>query len=229
MKSKRLETLCRKLSNVCTRVKARMPLLRQLEFAFRSTDILSVGQPGVSPGELVESAGKMPAGPTAETAVLLQTARELLRAHGADRIARELRVEWNSRLKTAAGRADYCQKLISLNPQLFEHPTEIDRTLRHELAHILAQLRAGRRRVLPHGAEWRQACCDLGIADEKRCHNLPFKVSESARRYVYKCPQCQRDFPRVRRIMRAVACLACCRAHNGGEFDARFRLKLVRL
>ena len=221
--------LCRKLSNVCTRVKARMPLLRQLEFAFRSTDILSVGQPGVSLGELVESAGKMPAGPTAETAVLLQTARELLRAHGADRIARELRVGWNSRLKTAAGRADYCQKLISLNPQLFEHPAEIDRTLRHELAHILAQFRAGRRRVLPHGAEWRQACCDLGIADEKRCHSLPFKVSESARRYVYKCPQCQRDFPRIRRIMRAVACLACCRAHNGGEFDARFRLKLVRL
>jgi hypothetical protein len=26
-----------------------------------------------------------------------------------------------------------------------------------------------------------------------------------------------------------VACLACCRAHNGGEFDARFRLELVRL
>ncbi|PYJ32993.1 MAG: hypothetical protein DME79_07690 [Verrucomicrobia bacterium] len=161
----------------------------------------------------------MPTGPTAGTAVLLQTARELLRAHGADRIARELRVEWNSRLKTAAGRADYCQKLISLNPQLFEHPAEIDRTLRHELAHILAQFRAGRRRVSPHGAEWRQACCDLGIADEKRCHSLPFQVSESARRYVY----------RVRRIMRAVACLACCRAHNGGEFDARFRLKLVRL
>jgi hypothetical protein len=46
---------------------------------------------------------------------------------------------------------------------------------------------------------------------------------------VYKCRQCQRDFPRARRIMRAVACLACCRAHNGGEFDARFRLKLVRL
>ena len=153
-----------------------MPLLRQLEFAVRSADILSVGQPGVSPGELVESAGKMPTGPTAGTAVLLQTARELLRAHGADRIARELRVEWNSRLKTAAGRADYRQKLISLNPQLFEQPTEIDRTLRHELAHILAQFRAGRRRVLPHGAEWRQACCDLGIADEKRCHNLPFKV-----------------------------------------------------
>jgi hypothetical protein len=31
----------------------------------------------------------------------------------------------------------------------------------------------------------------------------------------------------VRRIRRAIACLACCRAHNGGEFDPRFRLRLV--
>ena len=101
-----------------------MPLLRQLEFVFRSTDILSVGQSGVSRGKLIiEQAGspqrvrraadKMPASPTAETAVLLQTARELLRSLGAARIAGELRVEWNSRLKTAAGRADYRQKLVS--------------------------------------------------------------------------------------------------------------------
>jgi SprT protein len=215
-----------------------MPLLRQLEFAFRSTDILSVGQPGVSPGELVIEqagspqrvrpvAGKMPAGPTAETAVLLQTARELLRAHGADRIARELRVEWNSRLKTAAGRADYRQKLISLNPRLFEHQAEIDRTLRHELAHILAQFRAGRRRILPHGDDWRTACRDLGISDEKRCHNLPFPAQTYAVRFIYRCPNCRQEFPRVRRVRRAVACLSCCRKHNGGEFDARFRLKLL--
>jgi len=205
-----------------------MPLLRQLEFAFRSIGILPMGQPGVPPGEfMIEPAGRMPAGPTAETAVLLQTARELLRAHGGDRIAREVRVEWNSRLKTAAGRADYRQQLISLNPRLFEHPAEIDRTLRHELAHILAQFRAGRRRILPHGIEWRQACRDLGIADEKRCHNLPFVTRTYAARFVYRCPNCRQEFPRVRRVRRAVACLACCRKHNGGEFDPRFKLKLV--
>ncbi len=205
-----------------------MPLLRQLEFAFRSTGILPMGQPGVPPGEfMIEPAGRMPAGPTAETAVLLQTARELLRAHGGDRIAREVRVEWNSRLKTAAGRADYRQQLISLNPRLFEHPAEIDRTLRHELAHILAQFRAGRRRILPHGIEWRQACRDLGIADEKRCHNLPFVTRTYAARFVYRCPNCRQEFPRVRRVRRAVACLACCRKHNGGEFDPRFKLKLL--
>lgn len=205
-----------------------MPSLRQLEFEFRSTNLVFVGPPGVAPGELInESEGNVPAGHTSGTAVLLQTARELLCSLGAKRIATELRVEWNSRLKTAVGRADHHQRLISLNPRLVEHPAEIDRTLRHELAHILAQFRAGRRRISPHGSAWQQACCDLGIAGEKRCHTLPFPAKHYAPRFIYRCPNCRRDFPRVRRIKRAIACLACCRAHNGVEFDARFRLELM--
>jgi SprT protein len=204
-----------------------MPLLRQIEFAFQTkaalTSILSLRE-----RRTTESPGKSQVAGSGRDLHLETSARELLRRHGADRIARELRVEWNPRLKTAAGRADYRQKLIFLNPRLVEHPDEIHRTLCHELAHLLAQFRAGRRRILPHGDEWQQACRDLGIGDEKRCHNLPFSVSERARRYLYRCPNCQRDFPRVHRIRRAVACLACCRAHNCGEFDSRFRLKLVR-
>jgi SprT protein len=210
-----------------------MPLLRQLEFAFEQfATIVSVGQGGV-----VGQALRLLNSETATGAVALQfrrrdldletKARELLRAHDANRIATQLRVEWNSRLKTAAGRADYRQKLISLNPRLSEHPAEIDRTLRHELAHLLAQFRAGRRRILPHGEEWREACRDLGIKGERRCHNLPFPVRRYGARFVYRCPNCRQEFPRVRRVRRAVACLACCRAHNGGEFDARFRLRLV--
>jgi SprT protein len=159
---------------------------------------------------------------------LAEKARELLILAGASRIAREVRVEWNARLKTCAGRVDYGKKLISLNPRLGEHGfSEVDRTLRHELAHLLAQFRAGRRRVLPHGGEWRAACHDLGIGDEKRCHSLPFPIRERARRFVYKCPHCLVDFPRVRRIKRASACLACCRAHNRGKFHPKFRLQLL--
>jgi SprT protein len=155
-------------------------------------------------------------------------ARELLRLNGADRIAVEVRVEWNPRLKSSAGRADHRQKLILLNPRLREHgAAEIERTFRHELAHLLAQFRAGRRRILPHGSEWREACQDLGIGDEKRCHNLPLPTTERPRRFLYKCPNCQRDFARAHRIRRAIACLACCRAYNGGKFDARFRLRLA--
>ena len=212
-----------------------MRLLRQLEFAFEQFATRLV--------ERNDSAGRalgLPACQTATEAVALQLkgrdvgleteARELLRSLGAKRIATEIRVEWDPRLKTAAGRADYRHKLISLNPQLVEHPAEIDRTLRHEIAQILAQFREkSRRRISPHGPEWQHACRDLGIADEKRCHTLPFPATRYAPRFIYRCPNCRRDFPRLRKIKRTVACLACCRAHNGGEFDARFRLKLLRL
>ncbi len=155
-------------------------------------------------------------------------AREILNSLGAKSLSKKVRVEWNPRLRSAAGRADASKALISLNPLLQEHDAaEIERTFRHELAHLLAQFRAGRRRVFAHGREWRTACRDLGIGDETRCHNLPFPITQRARRFLYRCPNCGRDFPRARRIRRAIACLACCRAHNRGDFDARFRLRLV--
>jgi SprT protein len=198
-----------------------MPLLRQLEFAFQTVAVsLWDAKCGSGSERFAERSSY-------RNGDLETTARDLLRANGAHRIASTVRVKWNPRLKTAAGRADYSQKLILLNPRLFEHPTEIDRTLRHELAHVLAQFRAGRRKIRPHGAEWRQACLDLGIADEKRCHNLPFPTRTYAARFVYRCPNCRQEFRRARRVRRSVACLACCRKHSGGDFDPRFRLRLV--
>jgi predicted SprT family Zn-dependent metalloprotease len=156
-------------------------------------------------------------------------AREILSALDAEELAREVHVEWNARLFSAAGRADARRNLISLNPRLREHgPAEIERTLRHELAHLLAQFRAGRRRIPPHGAAWRKACRDLGIADESRCHTLPFPVRKQTPRFLYRCSRCSKEFPRVRRIKRAIACLDCCRKFNGGKFDARAQLRLVK-
>lgn len=92
-----------------------------------------------------------PAGPTlvmlGRDFELEAKAREMLAALNAAELTGSLRVEWNARLFSAAGRADSRRKLISLNPRLREHDAaEIDRTLRHELAHLLAQFRAGRRR-----------------------------------------------------------------------------------
>jgi len=216
-----------------------MPSLRQLEFGFEQFAIRVVEKRDVvgqafdlpAPGTVAASlwdASRFAQRSGYEGSDLEISARELLCSLGAKRIATELRVEWNSRLRTAAGRADYREKLISLNPRLVEHPDEIDRTLRHELAHFLAQFRAGRRRISPHGREWQQACRDLGIAGEKRCHTLPFPAKRHTPRFIYRCPNCRRDFPRVRKLKRTVACLACCRAHNRGEFDVRFRLQILR-
>lgn len=217
-----------------------MPLFRQLELAFRQSTAEAADCP---PGKTVvmepalrhsnqeaETDARAPhPAPAGRDATFEAQAREMLKANGAARIADEIRVEWNRRLKTCAGRADYQRKLISLNPLLQAHgPTEIDRTFRHELAHVLAQFRAGRRRILPHGPEWRQACHDLAIGDEKRCHDLPFPVRQRARAYLYRCPNCRRDFPRTQRIRRSIACLACCQRHNGGKFDPRFKLTRIR-
>jgi predicted SprT family Zn-dependent metalloprotease len=184
-----------------------MPLFRQLDFVFPTTPTLVV---------------------LGRDSALEAKAREILASLDADKLAREVQVEWNARLFSAAGRADSRRHLISLNPRLREHDsTEIDRTLRHELAHLLAQFRAGRRRVPPHGPEWRRACRDLGIEDEARCHSLPFPVQQRARRYLYRCSRCGKEFPRVRRIRRAVACLECCRKFNRGKFYPKAKLRLV--
>jgi SprT protein len=159
---------------------------------------------------------------------LEKRAREMLQALSAPDLASSVQVEWNARLFSAAGRADFRRKLISLNPRLHEHGVaEIDRTLRHELAHLLAQFRAGRRRVAPHGAEWRKACRDLGIGDESRTHALPFPIQRRSPRFLYECPRCGKEFPRVRRIKRAVACLDCCRKFNRGKFDRSAQLRLA--
>src|SRR5947209_9267098 len=57
-------------------------------------------------------------------------AHELLRSVGAAKLAHEIRVEWNPRLKTCAGRADYREKLISLNPLLLELDPPTDKNFR---------------------------------------------------------------------------------------------------
>ena len=142
-----------------------------------------------------------------------------------------VRARWNPRLRSTAGRAFARANVIELNPRLVAHPGEVERTLRHELAHLLVAWRtaaaATRRRHWPdpHGPEWRRACADLGIADETRCHRLELAPRRRvARRHVYRCGGCGVEWRRARPIprRRPLACRACCRAHAGGRFDRRF-------
>ena len=180
---------------------------RQLEFLFDTPEIFSL--------------------PSARA--LKVRAASLLRALNAESLGARLRVEWNGQMRTTVGRADFRRCLISLNPALQRFgAAEIDRTLRHELAHLLAQFRFCKRRIRPHGREWRKACCDLGISGERAGHTLPLVGRSLSHRFIYYCQNCQGHFPRVRRIRRATACLACCRKFSGGNYDERFRLRLVK-
>lgn len=160
--------------------------------------------------------------------ILEEVARMLVKRVGCHRLAKELSVLWNPRMRTTAGVACFRTKRVVLNPKLIEISAgEVQRTLRHELAHLVAQARAGRRRVAAHGPEWLQACADLGIPDEKRCHELPFKSRRLARRHFYQCPECATVMARVRPVKARVACIKCCRKHNGGKYHERFRFREI--
>ncbi len=159
---------------------------------------------------------------------LEETARTLLRTLGCDGLATRVRVRWNARMRSTAGTAHSGKSLITLNPRLRDFgDAEIDRTLRHELAHLLAHHRAGRRRISPHGREWQQACHDLGLTDEKRCHDLPLPRRQISARHFYRCPHCAVELRRVRPLRSKSACLACCRQHSDGRYAERFRFVKV--
>lgn len=169
---------------------------------------------------------------TPDAAALTAAATALLRAvpDGAGLATRVL-VRWNPRLVSTAGRAFAARATVELNPKLPAFPGETERTLRHELAHLLAAWRArggGRlrgRRIAPHGPEWRQACAELGIPGEPRCHRLGLpRRAPAARRHTYRCPGCGFQLRRVRPIpkRRPLACRACCRSFARGRFDRRF-------
>lgn len=166
----------------------------------------------------------MPDGPDA---ALEAQARGWLHALEMPGGARLLTVTWNARLRSTAGYARYPSWAIELNPRLAEFEGQVERTLKHELAHLIAYHRAGRRRIEPHGREWRAACADLGIPDEKACHRLPLPRNAVERKLTYACPACQTTVPRVRKFRRPTACLTCCNRHAGGRYDGRFRLVLV--
>ncbi|MCB1231589.1 MAG: SprT-like domain-containing protein [Verrucomicrobiae bacterium] len=165
---------------------------------------------------------------------LTRHAANLVTEVGLPRVARKVSVHWNPRMRTAAGRAFYESLRIELNPGLLslkdiDVDAEVDRTLRHELAHLVAYQRAGKRRIPAHGDEWRQACVDLGIPDESRCHTLPFEPRRVKKKLVYECPSCGSQIHRVRRYRQAVACYDCCQQFSHGRYDDRFRLKARRL
>ena len=180
-----------------------------------------------APKEAVATLSGLPQGDFTEAA--LETAsRQLLDAAGCHALARLVRVRWNRRLRTTAGLANYMQWTVSLNPRLVPFGMEeVDRTLRHELAHLLARHRVGRRRIQPHGPEWRKACTDLGLDGEKRCHELPLPRRRMVRKILYRCRHCQAEVRRVRPFRRAVACLKCCREFNRGRYNDRYRFELV--
>lgn len=148
-----------------------------------------------------------------------------LREVAGNELAAKVVVEWNTRMRSTAGRAFWPEGRVELNPKLIGLSiAEVRRTLLHELAHLVAYHRAGRKRIAPHGVEWKVACADLGIPGERATHQLALPSVKQKRKWEYVCPQCGEGLERVRKMKRFVACYGCCQRFSGGRYDERFRL-----
>jgi hypothetical protein len=89
-----------------------------------------------------------------------------------------------------------------------------EETILHEIAHALAGPHAG------HGPKWVAQAKAIGC-DGKRCFSTP--VATPPPKWVGRCPACGWSTRRNRRRPRG-ACLSCCRRHNGGFYDKRFKI-----
>lgn len=171
-----------------------------------------------------------PATPEQSPGSELSLAKQRLVELGMTRLGRELQVKWNPRMRSTAGRATWPDAIVELNPLLRDiGEDEVQRTLLHELAHLVAFERAGRRKIRPHGPEWQRACADLGIAGESASHRLELPSRSMRRNWLYVCPHCFVEVARVRRMRGTSACWPCCRAYSGGEYDERFKFIVKRL
>lgn len=154
---------------------------------------------------------------------LTALARVWLRSLRMGDLAERVFVEWNARLSTTAGTACPRTSGIELNPLLRTFGmAQIRRTLRHEMAHLIAHWRAGRRRIQTHGEEWRAACAELGIPNEPAFHELPIPRKRLPRKLAYRCRHCGFTVLRVRAFSPYTACLKCCNKLNEGKYHADY-------
>ena len=201
--------------------------MRQLEFIFSRLTKKRSAQ--LKPSEK-ESADEKSHISTGGDKALTEQCVESLQVLGLDALASQVAVQWNPRMRTTAGRAFWPCARIEMNPKLQELATEeVQSTLLHELAHLVAYARAGRRRIKAHGAEWQQACADLGIPGERATHSLPLPGRTMTRNWRYACPVCGEGFDRVRKMKRRAACYTCCRDMNDGYYHRQFKLVEMRI
>ena len=139
-------------------------------------------------------------------------------------------VEWNTRMRSCAGRAFWPTGLIQINPKLtLISDAEVKQTVLHELAHLVAYERHPNRTIKSHGVEWQRASVDLGIPGERATHELSLPTRTLQRKWRYDCPKCEKSFERVRRFKGVVACYDCCLKTTGGRYHETFRLNEIRM
>ncbi|MBS3733491.1 MAG: SprT-like domain-containing protein [Phycisphaerae bacterium] len=146
----------------------------------------------------------LPTGP-----VLRAIAERIARRWDMPELLRHVRIGYNSRLRTTAGRAVYDDARVELNPHLLgAHRDQLVATLAHELAHLAVRRRYGAG-AAPHGREFRTLLRAVNLSPD-RCHAMPAAKRLRRRRYLYlhRCSDCGQTFI-ARRVRRDCYCRYC--------------------
>ncbi len=116
-------------------------------------------------------------------------------------------IKWSKRMRIA-GTCDSHRRIITLSYVYHTHfPNDVDDTLKHEMIHL---------RCPHHDAAFRREAARIGTS--VHCHDYP-ELHPRAR-FIYVCPTCNTEYPRVKRAQ-----LYCGRCARRG-FDPRFKLIL---
>lgn len=119
---------------------------------------------------------------------------EACAANGCPEIAQRIIVKWNNRYTSALGKALYRSEYdmtVQFSVPLWPRTPQSERlnTIVHEACHIIARyLNRNRRRIQPHGIEWKRAMRRAGFKPE-RCHSIDNRdlKRKPAKRYTYAC------------------------------------------
>lgn len=138
-----------------------------------------------------------------------------------------VRILPSSRMIHALARAFPATGLIRINKRVLEFGSEeqIREILTHEAAHIACWLIHHRRKLRPHGPEWRELMQRAGFEPRVRmdAHALPSLCDAPARqrplRYEHHCPVCGWS-RRAKTTNRRWRCADCVRAGRKGRLVA---------
>jgi predicted SprT family Zn-dependent metalloprotease len=140
------------------------------------------------------------------------------------------RLQWNSRLRSCAGRFipgsrkfwESAPPRIEIAAYLLEEKdalTFITDTMAHEMIHYWLWVR---RKPYGHTFEFISKMKEMGVSRYNPVpRSRPFK-------YVYACNFCQKAFP-ARKKLGTLACAKCCQEFSQGRYDVRFKLILSRM
>lgn len=104
-------------------------------------------------------------------------------------------------------------------PWMLKLPMEqVDRIIRHEIAHALAPPHEN------HGKIWKEMCCVVGIPNEDRCFKdkvISNEFLKETAKWKNECPTCGRVKYKHKRSYTPQSCGSC----SGGKYNEQHKVK----